>query len=247
LNFPINFQSLGAKFPYDLRMKILLIEDDRRLAKLIQEVLTDEGFDLDSAHDGGAGLELALRGTYDVAIIDWMLPERDGPAVIRAVRSARLPTACLLLTARTQVEDRVAGLDSGADDYLAKPFSFDELLARVRALGRRFTIVDGGDPWELRQGDLVMDLRAHRARRGSALLDLTSTEWKLLEYLMRHPDQTLTREQILDYVWSYDTEVLTTSVDVYISYLRRKLNVPGRRDPIETIRGVGYRLDSRHV
>ena len=228
-------------------MRILVIEDDRRLAGLIHEVLTDEGFDVDAAYDGAAGLELALRGTYDVAIIDWMLPERDGPAVIRAVRSARLPTACMLLTARTQVEDRVAGLDSGADDYLAKPFSFDELLARVRALGRRFTIADGGDPWELRQGDLVMDLRAHVARRGEAALDLTSTEWKLLEYLLRHPDQVLSREQILDYVWSYQTEVLATSVDVYISYLRKKLDQPGRRDPIETVRGVGYRLVSDHV
>ena len=228
-------------------MRILLIEDDRRLAGLIQEVLTEEGFDVDAAYDGAAGLELALRGPYDVAVIDWMLPERDGPAIIRAVRTARLPTACMLLTARTQVEDRVAGLDSGADDYLAKPFSFDELLARVRALGRRFTVADGGDPWELRQGDLVMDLRAHVARRGDVPLDLTSTEWKLLEYLLRHADQTLTRGQILDYVWSYKSDVLATSVDVYISYLRKKLNVPGRRNPIETVRGVGYRLESKDV
>jgi two-component system OmpR family response regulator len=228
-------------------MRILLIEDDRRLAGLIQEVLTEEGFDVDAAYDGAAGLELALRGPYDVAVIDWMLPERDGPAIIRSVRTARLPTACMLLTARTQVEDRVAGLDSGADDYLAKPFSFDELLARVRALGRRFTVADGGDPWELRQGDLVMDLRAHVARRGDVPLDLTSTEWKLLEYLLRHADQTLTRGQILDYVWSYESDVLATSVDVYISYLRKKLNVPGRRNPIETVRGVGYRLESKDV
>ncbi|MFN2274223.1 MAG: response regulator transcription factor [Anaerolineales bacterium] len=228
-------------------MRILLIEDDRRLAGLIQEVLTEEGFDVDAAYDGAAGLELALRGPYDVAVIDWMLPERDGPAIIRSVRTARLPTACMLLTARTQVEDRVAGLDSGADDYLAKPFSFDELLARVRALGRRFTVADGGDPWELRQGDLVMDLRAHVARRGDVPLDLTSTEWKLLEYLLRHADQTLTRGQILDYVWSYKSDVLATSVDVYISYLRKKLNVPGRRNPIETVRGVGYRLESKDV
>jgi two-component system OmpR family response regulator len=210
-------------------------------------VLTEEGFDVDAAYDGAAGLELALRGPYDVAVIDWMLPERDGPAIIRAVRTARLPTACMLLTARTQVEDRVAGLDSGADDYLAKPFSFDELLARVRALGRRFSVADGGDPWELRQGDLVMDLRAHVARRGDVPLDLTSTEWKLLEYLLRHADQTLTRGQILDYVWSYESDVLATSVDVYISYLRKKLNVPGRRNPIETVRGVGYRLESKDV
>jgi two-component system OmpR family response regulator len=228
-------------------MRVLIIEDDRRLAGLIKEVLLDEGFDVDAAYDGVGGLDLALRGTYDVAIIDWMLPERDGPAVIRAVRAARLPTACMLLTARTQVEDRVAGLDSGADDYLAKPFSFDELLARVRALGRRFTIADGGDPWEVRQGDLVLDLKAHTARRGETPLDLTSTEWKLLEYLMRHPGQTLTRAQILDYVWSYEAEVLETSVDVYISYLRRKLDQAGKRDPIQTVRGVGYRLETSHV
>jgi DNA-binding response OmpR family regulator len=228
-------------------MRVLVIEDDRRLAGLIKEVLLDEGFDVDTAFDGAAGLDLALRGTYDVAIIDWMLPERDGPAVIRAVRAARLPTACMLLTARTQVEDRVAGLDSGADDYLAKPFSFDELLARVRALGRRFTVANGGDPWELRQGDLVLDLKAHTARRGEIPLDLTSTEWKLLEYLMRHPGQTLTRAQILDYVWSYDADVLETSVDVYISYVRKKLSQPGKRDPIQTVRGVGYRLEVSDV
>lgn len=228
-------------------MRILIIEDDHRLAGLIREVLTDEGYSVDLAYDGATGLELALRGTYEVAIIDWMLPERDGPSIIRGIRAARLPTACLLLTARTQIEDRVAGLDSGADDYLAKPFAFDELLARVRALGRRFTIMDGGDPWELRRGDLVMDIRAHVARRGEVAPDLTSTEWKLLEYLLRHADQTLTRTQILDYVWSYQSDVLPTSVDVYISYLRRKLNHPGRPDPIETVRGVGYRLETSRV
>lgn len=228
-------------------MRVLLIDDDRRLVKLIEEVLIEEGFEVDTAFDGLTGLELALRGTYDVAIIDWMLPERDGPAIVRSVRSARLPTACMLLTARTQIEDRVAGLDSGADDYLAKPFSFDELLARVRALGRRFTIANGGDPWELREGDMVIDLKAHVARRSDVPLDLTNTEWKLLEYLMRHPDQTLTRGQILDYVWSYETDVLETSVDVYISYLRKKLTLSGKHDPITTVRGIGYRLESRYA
>ena len=145
-------------------MKILLIEDDTRLLALEKQVLEEENHTVDTAADGDTGLELALRGTYDVAVIDWMLPGRDGPAICRAVRAAHLPTALLLLTARTQVEDRVAGLDSGADDYLSKPFSFDELLARVRALSRRFTI-PSGDSFELRAGDLVMDLRAHTARR----------------------------------------------------------------------------------
>ena len=223
-------------------MRILLVEDDQRLTRLITRVLEEERHVVDVAHDGDSGLELALRGIYDVAIIDWMLPGRDGPAICRAMRAARLATAILMLTARGQIEDRVAGLDSGADDYLVKPFAFEELLARVRALGRRFT-VGASDPWELRCGELVLDLRTHSARRGQHTLDLTATEWNLLECLMRHPGQTLTRQQILDYVWSYERDVQPTMVDVYISYLRRKLNVPGRPDPIQTVRGVGYRLE----
>jgi DNA-binding response OmpR family regulator len=222
-------------------MHILLIEDDTRLLQLEKQVLEEEGHAVDTAADGDSGLELALRGTYDVAVIDWMLPGRDGPAICRAVRAARLPTALLLLTARTQVEDRVAGLDSGADDYLSKPFSFDELLARIRALSRRFT-VPAGDSFELRAGGLVMDLRAHTARRGELPLELSATEWKLLECFLRHPGQALTREQILDYVWSFETEVQPTMVDVYVSYLRTKLRRKGLGDPIETVRGVGYRL-----
>ena len=227
-------------------MRILLIEDDRRLTRLIQTVLEGEHFSVDAAHDGETGLELALRGAHDVAVVDWMLPGRDGPAICRAIRAARLPVAVLMLTARGQLEDRVAGLDSGADDYLVKPFAFEELLARVRALGRRF-VAAAGAPDELRAGSLVLDLKAHTARRGDQPLDLTSTEWNLLEYLMRHPGQTLTRQQILDYVWSYERDVQPTLVDVYVSYLRRKLSVPGRRDPVHTVRGVGYRLDGEHA
>lgn len=227
-------------------MRVLIIEDDWRLTRLMVRVLEEERFPVDVAHDGETGLDLALRGGYDVAIVDWMLPGRDGPAVCRAIRAARLPTAILMLTARGQVEDRVAGLDSGADDYLVKPFAFEELLARVRALGRRF-LVTSGDPWELRVGDLVLDLRTRTARRGDRPVDLTLTEWNLLECLMRHPGQVLTRQQILDYVWSYDSRVQPTMVDVYISYLRRKLNVPGRPDPVQTVRGVGYRLKAEDV
>jgi len=222
-------------------MRILLIEDDSRLLRLEKQVLEEEGHSVDTAADGDTGLELALRGTYDVAVIDWMLPGRDGPAICRAVRAAHLPTALLLLTARTQLEDRVAGLDSGADDYLAKPFAFDELLARIRALSRRF-LEPTGDSFELRAGGLVMDLRAHAARRGDTPLELSATEWKLLEYLMRHPGQSLTRGQILDYVWSFECDVQPTLVDVYISYLRAKLRRPGLSDPVETVRGIGYRL-----
>ncbi len=227
-------------------MRILLIEDDQRLARLIARVLADEHYQVDLAHDGESGLELALRGIYEVAIVDWMLPGRDGPSICRAVRAARLPTAMLLLTARGQIEDKVAGFDSGADDYLVKPFAFEELLGRVRALGRRFDL-SASEANELRVGELVLDLRGHTARRGVRSLDLTPTEWNLLEYLLRNAGQTLTRQQILDYVWSYDHDVQPQMVDVYVSYLRRKLNAPGERDPIVTVRGVGYRLEATRV
>jgi two-component system, OmpR family, response regulator len=224
-------------------MRILIIEDDQRLARLIARVLEEEHHQVELAHHGEAGLNLALLGGYDVAIIDWMLPGRDGPSICRAIRAARLPTALLLLTARGQLEDKVAGFDSGADDYLVKPFAFEELLARVRALGRRF-MPPGGDPGELRAGPIVIDLRGHVARRGARTLDLTPTEWNLLEYLLRNAGQTLSRQQILDYVWAYEHDVQPQMVDVYISYLRRKLNAPGEGDPIVTVRGFGYRLEA---
>ncbi|MBX6770312.1 MAG: response regulator transcription factor [Chloroflexi bacterium] len=225
-------------------MRVLIIEDDERLVALIVRVLTREHMAVDVAYDGETGLDLILRGTYDVAIVDWMLPGRDGPAICRAVRAARLPTALLMLTARGQVEDRVAGLDAGADDYLGKPFAFEELLARLRALSRRFDLASGNGT-ELRVGDIVLDLRAHRARRGCRPLELTATEWNLLEFLMRHPNQALSRQQILDYVWADDHDVQPNVVDVYISYLRAKLNAMGEPDPIQTVRGLGYRFATR--
>jgi DNA-binding response OmpR family regulator len=227
-------------------MKVLVVEDDPKLARLIAGVLEEEHFTVDVAFDGETATDMALGGAYDLAVMDWMLPRRDGPAVVRAMRQAGISTAVLMLTARGQVEDRVVGLDSGADDYLGKPFAFEELLARLRALGRR-SPSPVPEHWELRCGDLVMDLGTHKARRGNTSLELTSTEWNLLECFLRHPGQALTREQILDYVWSYAREVQATMVDVYVSYLRRKLDAPGRRDPIETVRGVGYRLNPNDV
>ncbi len=224
-------------------MKVLLIEDDQKLARLMASVLREERHEVDVAHEGNDGLDLALRGVYDVAIIDWMLPGRDGPSIARGIRASRVPLPILMLTARSQVEDRVAGLDSGADDYLTKPFAFEELLARVRALGRRYLQVSG-DPDELRSGDMVLDTRSHTARKAGNPLDLTHTEWKLLEYFMRHPGQTLTRRQILDYVWDFTSDVQQTMVDVYVSYLRRKLAFGPHPDPIRTVRGVGYRLEA---
>ncbi len=224
-------------------MRILLIEDDKRLAALTKKVLEGEKFDVDMSHNGDEGVELALRGIYDVAVIDWMLPGRDGPSVVQAMRTARLSTAILMLTARTQVEDRVAGLYSGADDYLTKPFSYDELIARIHTLARRHTTSTAVSPWELRIGQIVLDTRTHTARRAEHSLDLTKTEWTLLECLMRHPGQTLSRQFIMDYVWSYEGKVQATMVDVYISYLRTKLSLPNQKDPIKTKRGVGYYLD----
>ena len=186
-----------------------------------------------------------MRGTYDAAIIDWMLPGRDGPSIIRAMRAAQQTTGIILLTALDQVENRVAGLDSGADDYLTKPFAFDELLARLRALDRR--VQKRMDRNELRVGEIVMDLGAHSLRRGNKTIELTKTEWDLLEYFMRHAGMTLTRQNILDYVWSMQSNVKPELVDVYIAYLRQKMNVVGKGDPIETIRGVGYKLDEKRA
>lgn len=227
-------------------MRVLVIEDDQRLARLIARVLGEEHYQVDVVHDGEQGLDQALTGRYEVVIVDWMLPSRDGPTICRAVRAAHLPTALLLLTARGQIEDKVAGFNSGADDYLVKPFAFEELLVRVRALVRRFALPNN-EQHELRAGELVLDMRAHVARRGLRTLDLTPTEWNLLEYLLRNNGQTLSRQQILDYVWSYEQDVQNQMVDVYVFYLRRKLNVDGENDPIVTVRGVGYRLEASRV
>ena len=229
-------------------MRILIIEDDERLTRLIKTFFEQKNYLLDVAYDGNIGLEMILSGAHAVAIVDWMLPGRDGPAICRAVRNARLPVALLMLTARSQVEDRIIGLDNGADDYLVKPFDLEELLARVRALSRRFTPIEAtaSDPMELRCGDIALDMRAHTARRGSVGLSLTPTEWQVLECLMRHPQQTLTRDQIFQQVWAYDSQVQVAIVDLYISYLRHKLHVSDDlADPIETVRGIGFRLNMR--
>ncbi len=225
-------------------MRILIIDDDERLCRLIQSVLENERYLVDVANDGNTGLELALSGAHAVIIVDWMMPGRDGLAICRAVRNVRLPIAILVLTARGLVEDRVVGLDTGADDYLVKPFAFDELLARVRALSRRFNIsANGSDTMELRCGDITLDCRSHTARRADMGLSLTATEWQVLECLMRHAGQALSREQIFNQVWSHDSLANITMVDVYISYLRRKLQVPAEQiSPIETVRGIGYRI-----
>lgn len=227
-------------------MKILLIEDDKRLAKLVKQVLEDESYSVDVENDGESGLEVALRAAHDLIIVDWMLPERDGPSICRKIRTAKMSIPILMLTARGQIEDRVTGLESGADDYLIKPFDFDELIARIRALSRRYS-PGSVDPDELRLGSIVMDVKAHSLRRANDSVELTKKEWDLLEYFLRHPNQTLSRTAILDYVWSYETSVQPEMVDVYISYLRQKITVTGMKDPIQTVRGFGYMLDEQYA
>lgn len=228
------------------KMKILLIEDDKRLSKLVKQVLEDEHYSVDVENDGECGLEVALRAVHDLIIVDWMLPGRDGPSICRSIRSAKMTLPILMLTARGQIEDRVTGLESGADDYLIKPFDFDELIARIRALSRRYA-PGSLDPAELRLGSIVMDVKAHTVRRGNQSIELTKKEWELLEYFLRHPNQTLSRPAILDYVWSYEASVQPEMVDVYVSYLRQKITVTGMKDPIQTIRGFGYMLEEQNA
>ena len=220
-------------------MKLLIVEDERKLARLLRGLLEDENHTVELAYDGEEGLEFVRAGEYDLIILDVMLPRIDGLEVCRRIRAKRIQTPILMLTARTSVEDRVAGLDAGADDYLTKPFAFAELLARIRALARRETPSTVGN--RLVVGELSLDLKTREVRHGDKRIELTPKEFALLEYFMRHPNQVLSGQQIADHVWSYDFDGLTNRVAVYVSYLRKKLQNGGRA-PIQTVHGVGYRL-----
>jgi two-component system, OmpR family, response regulator len=221
-------------------MYVLLVEDERRLAQLIRRVLEEEGHTADVAYDGEEGLQMALEGTHDVIVLDVMLPELDGIEVCQTLRRSRVDTPVLLLTALDGVDDRVKGLDAGADDYLAKPFAFQELLARVRALGRRR--VQARDPQELEIEDLKLDLRRRRAQRNGRSIELSPKEFSLLEFMMRNQGRVVTRTQILDHLWGYDFATDSNLVDVYVAYLRRKVDKGAERPLIRTVRGVGYAL-----
>jgi DNA-binding response OmpR family regulator len=221
-------------------MRLLIVEDERKLALLVQEMLQDENHTVDVAFNGEDGLEFATTGEYDLVILDLMLPGIQGLEVCRRIRAAGDRTPILMLTARTTVEDRVVGLDAGADDYLTKPFAFAELLARVRALGRRDSPGSVGN--RLSVGDISLDLKTREVWRGDEAVELTPKEFALLEYFMRHPNQVLSGQQIADHVWSYEFDGLTNRVAVYVSYLRRKLGAGSGRSPIQTVHGVGYRL-----
>jgi two-component system OmpR family response regulator len=220
-------------------MRILLIEDEPKLAQLIRRVLVAERHVVDVAPDGVAGIALAERTGHDVIVLDRGLPDVEGLTVLRLLRARGIRAPVLVLTALGAVDDRVAGLEAGADDYLPKPFAFVELLARIKALARRPA---PGEEGRLAVGDLELDELRHVARVGERTADLSAREFALLGYLIRHAGQVVTRQQILDGVWGAEPDVYSNVVDLYVHYLRRKLAELGRADRLRTVRGVGYVL-----
>lgn len=221
--------------------RVLIVEDERRLASLLTQQLTDLKFSVDAVHDGESGLEAALKGTFDLVILDVMLPGQDGFTVCRELRRRGLTVPIMMLSARGVLEDRVRGLDSGADDYLTKPFEFAELTARVRALLRRQR---PGAALSVTVGDLSLDPVSRSVHRGERRIDLTQKEFALLEYFMRNVDQVLTRAMIGEHVWDFTWDRMTNVIDVYVNHLRRKLEDAGEARMIHAVRGTGYVLRS---
>lgn len=218
-------------------MRILVVEDEKKVSSFIKRGLEEEKYEVDTAFDGEEGLKMALERPYEIVILDWMLPKQDGLSVLKELRAQKRSTPVLMLTAKDTVEDIVAGLDSGCDDYLTKPFAFAELLARVRALLRRSEMDRGA---ELRFADLRIDPVTHKVWRGDKEIDLTAKEYSLLEYFMRNPNQVLTRTMIADHVWDYTFDSFTNIIDVYVNYLRKKIDRDADKKLIHTVRGVGY-------
>jgi len=224
-------------------MHALIVEDEKRIAAFLERGLKEEGFAVDVVYDGNDALDWALAADYDVIVLDVLLPGRDGFSVCRDLRARGLKVPMLMLTARDAVDDRVEGLDSGADDYLVKPFAFKELLARLRALLRR---QGESRSTELSVGDLVLDTVAHSARRGSRRIELSPKEYSLLEYMMHNPGRALSRTQIGEHVWGIDFFSESNVVDVYIRYLRRKIDQEQAPKLIRTVRGVGYLISAEN-
>jgi DNA-binding response OmpR family regulator len=220
-------------------MRILVIEDDRKAARLLAEGLQEERFVVDVAHSGEAGDEMASVNDYDVIVLDWVLPDRDGILVCRDLRERGISTPILMLTARDSLEDRVTGLNTGADDYLTKPFGFSELLARIHALLRRS---DSTRPVVLRVADLTLDPLSHRVMRGGVAISLTPKEYVILEVLMRHPGEVVSRAALAERVWDVEPETLSNLLDVHVSHLRRKIDAERRPPLLHTVRGGGYRI-----
>ena len=220
-------------------MRVLVVEDERRLAGIIKRGLLEEGYSVDNAYDGEEAEYMAESTHYDAMVLDVMLPRKDGVAVCRDLRSRNVSTPILMLTAKDTVDDRITGLDSGADDYQVKPFAFSELLARVRALMRREALPKSQ---KLQVGDLVMDTLSREIWRGERKVELTTKEYSMLEYFMRHPNMVLTRTMLEENVWDYAFDGVSNIVDVYVRRLRRKLEEEGETSLIDTVRGAGYRL-----
>jgi DNA-binding response OmpR family regulator len=221
-------------------MHILVVEDEAKIAAFVQQGLEETGYHVTVARDGEAGLLEGQFNNYDLIILDVMLPKLDGIAVARKLRAARKATPILMLTARDSEKDKILGLDVGADDYLTKPFSFGEFLARVRALLRRDTLTRAS---VMQVGDLEVDTAARRVRRGGQEVELSAREYALLEYLVHHAGQVVTRDLLVENVWS-DTDVESNVIDVYIRYLRQKIDAPFGTALLHTVRGLGYTLRS---
>lgn len=221
-----------------LLLRILIVEDDRSLHRIIKRRLTEEGYTVDGCSDGEEAINYMENQEYDCIILDWMLPKKDGIIVLREYRNHGYETPVIMLTAKDAISDRVNGLDAGADDYLTKPFAYDELSARVRALLRRKG--ESRNSSKLQIDDLTMDLISHSVRRGENEIVLTTKEFALLEYFLRNQGQVLTRSQIADHVWNYDFDYDSNIVDVYVRYLRNKIDKGYDKPLIHTVRGYGY-------
>lgn len=218
-------------------MKILIVEDEKKVAGFVKKGLEQEYYTVDVAHDGREGLELALKEEYDLIILDIMLPFKDGISVMKEIRSAKILTPILLLTAKFSTSDKIEGLDSGADDYLTKPFAFEELLARVRALLRRSSQIKS---IQLRAVDLVLDTQTHKVLRGGSEINLTPKEYSMLEYLLRNKNKVVSRTLLSEHVYDYHFDTDTNVIDVYINKLRNKIDRNFDKQLLHTVRGVGY-------
>ena len=218
-------------------MRLLVIEDEQKVANFIKQGLEEEGYAVDHAADGASGLQMALEGLHDVIVLDVMLPKLDGLSVLQQVRQANVTTPVLLLTVRATIEDKVLGLDAGADDYLTKPFAFEEFVARVRALLRRRAETA---PPILQVADLALDPARRAVSRGAKKIELTPREFTLLDYFMRNPGRVLTRTMIANRVWDYTFDSTTNVIDVYVNYLRKKIDTGHDTKLLHTVRGVGY-------
>jgi len=220
-------------------MRILVVEDEKKIADFIKRGLKEEGYAVDVAYDGEQGLFLARSNSYDLMLLDLMLPKVDGLTICRNLKKEGIPTPIIMLTAKDTVRDKVTGLDSGADDYITKPFAFDELLARIRAILRK---KDSESALKIEVDDLVLDLVTHRVARAGKEIQLTAKEYTLLEYLMRNANSIITRTMISEHVWDADFDSFTNIIDVYINYLRNKIDSEHRKKLIHTVRGRGYTL-----